>query len=171
MLRGVTFLETENLWEWCTYCTNALILIISRVSADDLRFTATSSLCSWRSKSGVFNHGPPRRRVLCGPGRLFHKIQCVMNIEIWVTIHYMTTGKNLLLIIKFLTSSTRVRHRAGSRDEMRLSPYIASQWISRCAETGETLRKRYSYPVSSTTKPTWSDRHTNSGPQRWEANA
>ena len=32
-------------------------------------------------------------RVLCGPGSVFHKIQCVMNIEAWVTRHYMTKGK------------------------------------------------------------------------------
>ena len=33
------------------------------------------------------------RRVLCSPGRLFHKIQCIMNTEASVTIQYMTTGK------------------------------------------------------------------------------
>ena len=36
-------------------------------------------------------------------------------------------------------------------------------------ETGETPRKTYPDPVSSTTKPTLRDRDTNSGPQRWEA--
>ena len=32
---------------------------------------------------GSSNRGPPAalRRVLCGPGRQFHKIQCVINIE------------------------------------------------------------------------------------------
>ena len=34
---------------------------------------------------------------------------------------------------------------------------------------GENGRKTYPDPVSSTTKPTWSDRDANSGPQRWEA--
>ena len=29
------------------------------------------------------------QRVSCGPGRVFHKIQCVMNIEAWVTRHYL----------------------------------------------------------------------------------
>ena len=33
--------------------------------------------------SGVSTRGPPAalERVSCGPGRLFHKMQCVMNIE------------------------------------------------------------------------------------------
>ena len=39
---------------------------------------------------GSSTRGP---RAVCGPGRIFHCIQCVMNIEAWVTRHYMTKGK------------------------------------------------------------------------------
>ena len=42
------------------------------------------------STPGVFNPRPagrlrPSGRVLCGPGRVFHKIQCDMNIEAWIS--------------------------------------------------------------------------------------
>ena len=35
-------------------------------------------------------------------------------------------------------------------------------------ENGRNPEKTYPDSVSSTTKPTWSDRDANSGPQRWE---
>ena len=35
-----------------------------------------------RPRTGVFNPRPAALgRALCGPGRVFHKIQCVMNIQ------------------------------------------------------------------------------------------
>ena len=49
------------------------------------------------SRPGVFNLRPAAlRRVLCSSGRLFHKIQCVINVEAWVTVHYMTTAKIII---------------------------------------------------------------------------
>ena len=36
---------------------------------------------------------PALGRVLCDPGRVFYKIQCVMNIDARVTRHYMTKVK------------------------------------------------------------------------------
>ena len=114
----------------------------------------------------------------------------------WSPIISSAYGVNLI-------SSTRVRHRFGSWDEMRWSPYIDGLWLTRKAgwpclsqhhrgwwnemkkwmrwvwrnslmkfvagENGKTPIKTYPDPVSSTTKPTWSDRDANSGSQRWEA--
>ena len=104
------------------------------------------------------------------------------------------------LWIKFYSklniSSTRVRHRAGSRDEMRWSPPIEGLWITRMPPdhawrtitgTNETKWMRWmwknggmkfvvgenerkpekTYTDSvSSTKPTWSDKDANSWLQR-----
>ena len=44
----------------------------------------------WNRGLQLAARGPPAAlgQVLCGPGRVFHKTQCVMNIEAWVTRHY-----------------------------------------------------------------------------------
>ena len=46
------------------------------------------------------------------------------------------------------------------------------EWLNEIysrGKIGETTRKTYPDSVSSSTKPIWSDRDANSGPQRWEA--
>ena len=93
--------------------------------------------------------------------------------------------------------STRIRHRAESRDEMWWSPYIQGQWIAptmavapsqglkkwngwdECVEKWwneicgrgkqEKSREKLLGSHFSTTKSTWSDRDANLGPQRWES--
>ena len=60
-------------------------------------FMSTFSLMfiSKFGQQNVLRQGSSTRGPLaaCDPGRVFHKIQCVMNIETWVTRHYLTKGK------------------------------------------------------------------------------
>ena len=62
--------------------TNTMTIIGTHTQPDyspeDIVDTLTDTL-----SQGSSHRGPPAAlgRVLCGPGRVFYKIQCVMNIE------------------------------------------------------------------------------------------
>ena len=71
-----------------------LDLISDRIYTSSYRYVISQETV-YALGQGSSTRGSPAAlgRVSCGPVRVFHKIQCVMNIEASVTRYYMTKGK------------------------------------------------------------------------------